>query len=341
MRDVAERAPATHALWIGIAASWLATFLVWALGGALEQIPHLEDSGASWYYWQLIEPTFWSRATAWGFYSLHQIAFWATIFMAQRQRPAYSGKLHPTNVAALAVNAGFIGLHFLQSHLWYDGLAQDVSIWSSQASVVVLLVWVILIENDRRGVFFGAKVPFPRRLRQVAVRYHGYFFAWATVYTFWYHPMERTPGHLVGFLYMFLLLLQGSLFFTPVHKNRWWKLTLEVSVLVHGTLVAIFQGNGIWPMFAFGFGAMFVITQMHGLGWSRRVRAIVLALYVAAALAVYGSIGLDRIWQVANIPVIDFVVLFALAALLGGGVFVADRVAKLLRSRRPAPTPSA
>ena len=332
MKDT-QQAPAIRALWIGIAVSWVATFLVWALGGALEKIPHVEDSGASWYCWQLIDPTFWSRATAWGFYSLHQIAFWAIIFMAQRHRPGYTGKLHPTNVAALAVNAAFICLHFLQSHLWYDGLAQDVSVWSSQASVVVLLVWVILIENDRRGVFFGAKVPFPRRLKQAAVRYHGYFFAWATVYTFWYHPMERTPGHLVGFLYMFLLLLQGSLFFTLVHKNRWWKLTLEVSVLVHGTLVAIFQGNGIWPMFAFGFAAIFVITQMHGLGWSRRVRYVALALYVATALAVYGSVGLGRIWQVINIPAIDYVVLFALALLLGGTVFIADRVAKLLRWR--------
>ena len=81
-----------------------------------------------------------------------------------------------------------------------------------------------------------------------------------------------------------------------MHKNRWWKLSLEVSVLVHGTLVAVVQGSGAWPMFAFGFGAMFVITQMHGLGWSRRVRGLVLGLYVAAALVVYGIFGFGRIW---------------------------------------------
>jgi hypothetical protein len=330
-----ERAGAFTTLWIGIAASLGTTGLVWLLGGALEQIPHLADQGASWYFWKLISPTFWSRATAWGFYSLHQVAFWAVIWIGQQQRPAYGNGLHRVNVAALAVNVFFVGMHFLQSHLWYDGLAQDVSIWSSQASVVVLLVWVILIENDRRGVFFGVRVPFPTRLKQAAVRYHGYFFAWATVYTFWYHPMERTPGHLVGFLYMFLLLLQGSLFFTRAHRNRWWKLTLEVSVLVHGTLVAIVQGNGIWPMFAFGFGAMFVVTQMHGLGWSRRVRIGVATVYVGAAAVVYGLTDIGRVWQIINIPLIDYAVLFVLAGLLGLGVGLLPRLSRLLTRRQP------
>ena len=106
----------------------------------------------------------------------------------------------------------------------------------------------------------------------MARRYHGYYFAWAIVYTFWYHPMEATSGHLIGFLYLFLLLLQGSLFLTRAHVNRWWTLALEVAVLAHGTLVAIMQGEGMWPMFAFGFGGIFVITQMHGLSWSRPVR---------------------------------------------------------------------
>jgi hypothetical protein len=32
------------------------------------------------------------------------------------------------------------------------------------------------------------------------------------------------------------------------------------------------QGQGLWPMFAFGFGGVFVITQMHGLGLSRWTR---------------------------------------------------------------------
>jgi len=127
---------------------------------------------------------------------------------------------------ALAASAFFILLHFVQTHIWYDGLAQDVSIFSSQGSVIVLLVWVLLMENNRRGMFFGKKLPIKQEIIRFARKYHGYFFAWATIYTFWYHPMVNTSGHLIGFLYMFLLMLQGSLFFTRIHTNRWWTLLM-------------------------------------------------------------------------------------------------------------------
>ena len=184
----------------------------------------------------------------------------------------YSPGLNKVNVLALGTNAFFILLHFVQTHIWYDGLAQDVSIWSSQVSVVILLVWVLLMENNRRGMFAGKKLHISKQIIAFARKYHGYYFAWATVYTFWYHPMETTPGHLMGFFYMFLLMLEGSLFLTRIHVNKWWKVTQEITVLFHGTLVAIFQGADLWQMFAFGFGAMFVVTQMHGLNLSRLTR---------------------------------------------------------------------
>jgi hypothetical protein len=117
---------------------------------------------------------------------------------------------------------------------------------------------------------------------------------------------------------MFLLMLQGSLFFTRAHVNRWWTLVLEVAVLAHGTLVAIMQGEGMWPMFAFGFGGIFVITQMHGLGWSRPVRALVLAAYAAGVVAVYTPLGWGRVSEVLRIPLIDYAAVFALAGTIGG-----------------------
>ena len=46
---------------------------------------------------------------------------------------------------------------------------------------------------------------FPRRLIEAARRYHGYYFAWAIVYTFWYHPMEATTGHLTDYASVFVL----------------------------------------------------------------------------------------------------------------------------------------
>ena len=73
-------------------------------------------------------------------------------------------------------------------------------------------------------------------------------------------------------------------------------------------------------MFAFGFGGIFVITQMHGLNWSRWVRGLVLAAYVAGVVAVYAPLGWERLTEVARIPMIDYAAVFALAGLIGGAL---------------------
>lgn len=314
------------ALWIGILVSLLLTGAIWALGERLQAVPHLPDSGASWYYWKLPEPTLWGRITAWGLYALHQLALWGAIYYAQTRVRRYTTGLHPVNWIALGINATFVLLHIVQTHVWYDGLAQDVSIWSSQGSVILMLVLILIMENRRRGLFFGRKMPLPERAVRFVREYHGYVFAWATVYTFWYHPTEATSGHLIGFLYMFLLFLQGSLFWTRVHVNRWWTLVMEVTVLVHGTLVAVMQGNGLWPMFAFGFGGIFVVTQMYGLGLSLVVEGLFVALYIGGALAVYSQLGWARLNEIVRIPLIEYVLVFALAWLIGGVLWLVRRV---------------
>ena len=303
-------------IFAGIRFSAAFTGLIWFASGRLQAISHLPDQGASWYYWILPEPTFWSRTTAWGFYAAHQIAQWALIYHAQVRVRKYTRGLHPVNVAALGMNAGFIALHFVQTHIWYDGLAQDVSIWSALGSVAILLIWVLLMENDRRGLFFAKPLPFSRRLIKFARKYHGYYFSWAIVYTFWYHPMEATSGHLIGFFYMFLLMVQGSLFLTRMHVNRWWMVFLEVTVLIHGAIVAYWQETGIWPMFAFGFATMFIVTQMHGLGLSRIARAGIGGVYVAAMAMVYADRGLAQLNEVVRIPTIDYLGVVLLAGIL-------------------------
>lgn len=228
----------TNPLTWAVPAALVLTVVVWLVGEQIHRTDLLPDAGASWCYWKLPEPTVWTRLSAWGGYVAHQLAMWGLIFYAQTRVGRYTGGLHRINVVALGVNAAFIAAHLAQSVLFYDGLAQDVSIYSSQGSVILLLVVVLLMENRRRGLFFGRAAPLPRRVIDVARRYHGYLFSWAAVYTFWYHPAENTQGHLIGFFYMFLLLIQGSLFFTRAHTNRWWTLTLEALVLVHGALVA-------------------------------------------------------------------------------------------------------
>jgi hypothetical protein len=311
----------------GIIFSILFTGMIWWAGARLASVPHLPDQGASWYFWKLPIPTVWGRITAWGLYALHQIAIWRLIFLAQQRIRKYSTRLHRLNYIALGVNATFILLHFAQTHFWYDGLAQDVSIWSSQASVILLLVMVLLMENKRRGLIFGQKMPLGKEAIAFVRKYHGYFFAWGIVYTFWYHPMEPTSGHLLGFFYMFLLMLQGSLFFTRIHVNRWWTLVQEVLVAVHGTLVAVMNANNMWPMFFFGFGGIFVITQMHGLKLHRTLRGTILVLYIASALTVYGGRDLGMLHQITWIPIIEYLAVFLIAGIIGGALWLTRRVA--------------
>jgi len=62
------------ALWGGILFSLVFTGVIWWAGQRLSSVPHLSDTGPSWYYWKLPEATFWGRATSWGFYLLHQFS---------------------------------------------------------------------------------------------------------------------------------------------------------------------------------------------------------------------------------------------------------------------------
>jgi hypothetical protein len=293
----APNAPAAgRALALAIAASFALSALIWYANAALTDfvLAQREPGGPRIYPWQLAAPDFWSRATAWTGYVLHQVAIWALIWRAQHAGLRYTDRLKPINVTIFGVTAGFIVLHFAQTQLFYDGLAQDVPEWTAMWSVILLLLLVILIENRRRGIALGRICGgFVREAGDVARRYHGYYFAWATIYTFWYHPMVFTPGHAFGFLYMFLLLTQGALIYTRAHVNRWWTLTLELLVLAHGVVVALMNADGLWHMFGFGLAGVFFITQSFGLGWRRSTSWLLLALYGLLLVAFYSRWG----WQ--------------------------------------------
>ena len=303
------------ALWAGIIFSFAFTGLIWLVRPLLPQIDFLPDTGFAWYYWKLPNPTFGSRASAWTGYLLHQVVIWWTIYYAQTRVHKYTKGLHWINFIALGANAFFIVIHLLQTAVWYDGLAQDTSIMSSQGSVILMLVMILLMENQRRGLFFGKKIGFLKETGRVARQYHGYIFAWAIIYTFWYHPMESTSGHLIGFLYTFLLMVQGSLMYTRAHVNKYWTTELEVTVLFHDTMVAYLQGNGMWPMFFFGFAGLFVVTQMYGLGLSKWGRWGFLAAYVAGVLVVYNGRWAD-INEIIRIPFIEYGLVFVLAGII-------------------------
>jgi len=312
----------TISAWRGLALAVVASLLfsgaIWLANGWLAgwELAVRAPAGPRIYPWQLAEPGFWSHATAWAGYLLHQLTLWGVIWKAQSSGLRYTTTLKPINVFALLATGGFVLLHFVQTHLFYDGLAQDVPEWTAMWSVILLLLVVMLMENRRRGLVFGVPVGgFVEAAGMIARRYHGYYFAWATIYTFWYHPMVFTEGHALGFLYMFLLLVQGSLMFTRAHVNRWWTLTLEGLVVLHGVIVAFMNVDGMWHMFGFGLAGIFFVTQSFGLGWKRSTSFALLGLYVAVLVGFYSRWG----WQ-------DFPAVFRIL----GGYFVALPILALL-----------
>jgi len=282
------------------------------------------------YPWRLTAPDSVARLTAWLGYALHSVLAWSIIWRAQQQKPRYQNSLRWFNFSMIAVHGSFAALHLLQTRLFYDGLAQDVPELTAQGSVALMLILILIMETPRRGLIFGKKAAFKERFTRIVRKYHGYVFTWATIYTFWYHPTEGTWGHLLGFFYMFMLFAQSTFIFNRAHLNRWWTFSLEAFVLLHAVVVAIFQGNNLWPMFAFGFGAMIVLTQMYGLALSRWARWLLTAGFALLVVTTYSSMGrLGAVNEVIRIPVVEYAVVGVLY-----GVFLAVEGGRRIFTRR-------
>lgn len=291
------------------------TAVIWLTAGNLaSRFDIVNEKYFTFFYpWQTRNPSTMAYVTAWVGYALHNIAVWGIIIAAQRTRPRYSEGFQWYNWALLAANGLFYVLHLLQTQIWYDGLAIAVPEVTSQGSVILMLILIIILETPRRGLILGKKVKFHKRFLNIIRRNHGLIISWALIYTFWYHPMENTFGHLAGFFYMFLLLAQSVLIFNRAHRNKYWTFFLETIVLVHGTLVAIYQGNGLWPMFAFGFGAMIVLTQMYGIGLDTRIRRAVAVSFLVGITLFYGLSGnLAGLNEVIRIPAIEYLIIAAM-----------------------------
>jgi len=84
----------------------------------------------------------------------------------------------------------------------------------------------------------------------------------------------------------------------------------------------------------FGFLAVFVITQMHGVGWSRRTRTVIAAGYVLAVVASYAWLGFGRVNEIVRIPIIEDALVAVLSLLIWGGLAIARAVH---RPRTPDP----
>lgn len=304
-----------------------------AMGGLLSQfeiIPHPDDGFV--YEWQLAEQTAWGQLTAWLGFAIHQTLIWGTIAYAQNRysKRDYGRGLRPVNLWAIGINGVFIVLHYLQTMFFYDGIAQDLPSWTAQFAVALMLIVILGMENQRRGLFFGRKVGFRKTFTDGLRKYHGYFFSFAVIYTFWFHPMIPTWGHLIGFIHVVLVMTQGSLMFLRVHLNKRWMLLLEILVLPHAFQVALNQGNDIWPMFFFGFAAIFLITQMHGLRLKPWVRGAFYGSFLLVLLYVY--LVMREPYQVneaARIPLIEYLVLFIMYWIYLAGAWASSRIRAL------------
>ena len=265
------------------------------------------------YPWRLTEPNAAAHLTAWGGYLLHNILAWGIIYFAQREIPKFRPDLRWFNWWMIVVHIIFGLLHVLQTQFFYDGLAQSVPEITALGSVAVMLMIIIILETPRRGLIFGYKFKFKQGFIHIVRKYHGYIFTWAIIYDYWYHPTVGTFGHLMGFYYNFLIMVQAALLFNRAHLNKWWTFFLEAFVLIHAVAVAVFQRQALWPMFAFGFGAMIILTQMYGLGlnnWIKRALAVAFIVIIVAYYSLSGN--LVKINEVIRIPIIDYLVIFLL-----------------------------
>jgi uncharacterized membrane protein YhdT len=311
--QITKTNPSNQYIFIGVLTSLALTTIIALTAANLSGFQIIGRTVPFAYPWRLTEPTAAAHLTAWAGYLLHNLIAWMIIFLAQREKPKFSNGLRWFNWAMIAANLVFIILHIFQTQFFYDGLARDVPEITAQGSVAIMLVIIIIFETPRRGLIFGKKFKFKDGFVQIMRKYHGYFFAWATIYTFWYHPTEGTWGHLMGFLYMFMLFAQSALIFNRAHLNRWWTVSLEMFVIVHGTVVALLQGTEMWTMFAFGFGAMVILTQMYGLGlntWTKRGLAIGFLVLVVGYYALSGNF--IKMNEIIRIPMIDYLFIFLL-----------------------------
>lgn len=316
-----ETSRAAYYLWFfGLLFAFGFTFLIWVTGPYLQ--PFLDtlmpDQGAAWYYWKLPARDFLTMFVVWSFYLANQFAIWIAIFWAGRNLADYRTKpttgLTKYNIAVVTITVLFVFLHLVQTHVWFDGLAQDAPIWTSQGSVIIMLAMILVIENQRRGLFLGRKAGRPYTVQVSAFfrRNHPYIISWALVYTFWFHPMAYEPQLLSGFFYMFLLFTQMILAYTRVHLDKRWIITLESYVAIHALIVAVYNtvshgSPDMWPMFFSGFAFMFVFTYMYALKVRREAWWLVTLTYVAFLVWLYtpAPLGFGR----------DFTYLFRLEML--------------------------
>lgn len=124
--------------------------------------------------------------------------------------------------------------------------------------------------------------------------------------------MEGYLGHLFGFFHVWIVMLQGSLMYTTIHLNKYWRIICESWVFIHGAVISMQTlPSNSWPMFTFGFGAIFVLTQLPGLPFLQEkhifVRLIPLIIFTIIYVSVFVAVEkFTKPYVIAFIPLAEY-----------------------------------
>ena len=99
-------------------------------------------------------------------------------------------------------------------------------------------------------------------------------------------------------------------------------------VVFHGTTVALLNKQPFWTMFCFGFLAMFIITQVHGITRNKVIRLIAIILYIIGAGMAYYYRGYGKLFEITYIPVILYGAAFILALMVNFSQKIVKRMSE-------------
>ena len=158
-------------------------------------------------------------AVRWVCYVSHQLSTFLCIYAAQasrdtrRQLPGeeprvFTNNLRPINLWLLVINWCFLAIHALNSHYHFDGLAAEMSFWSPQLAMLLMVAIIIVMEIDSRGIIAGYKPSLYQGGVYLLRRYHGYIFSYFIIHQLWFHPWLACVSHVIGIAHSVLLLAQ-------------------------------------------------------------------------------------------------------------------------------------
>jgi len=244
---------------------------------------------------------------------------------AQVSKPPPAEMDYRPNIYAqrmFSLNIGMILFKFTQSFFTYDGLANDVPEWTAQYSVMWWIFLALIIQMPKRGLLFGYirsfdnPCGFGKDFVNFVRKQHGYAFSFGVTYNYWFHPIEGSPGFVLGYLYQFLMMLQSNFLLHPFHRNKFWTLILQVGIVPHAFFIAWYFANGSAGsvfQFPFGFAMLFITTFMHGFELSFWQKAGFTVAFFVVAVSTYLAVGRD----LSNIGEIFRISVFVLSPVLG------------------------